>query len=100
MTTIKEKEGQTTQWSKEKEGQTTQRSKEKEGQTTQWSKEKGQKNKQQSTQNATTKTNDRATQTTRTTWGELRYSGGISISISTSGTRRVTRVTNLAINNE
>jgi hypothetical protein len=59
-----------------------------EEQTTQWPKEKGQKDKQQST-NITHKTKDRVTRTPLKTGGELRCSGRVSSSCSTSDTRRV-----------
>ena len=55
-------------------------------QTTQWPKEKGQKDKQRSTKH-TYKTKDRVTRTPQKTGGELRYSGRVSSSCSTSGTR-------------
>ena len=42
----------------------------------------------------THKTKDRVTQTLRKTGGELRCSGRVSSSCSTSGTRRVNLVTN------
>ena len=64
-----------------------------EGQKTQRQKEKGQKDKQWST-NHTHKTKDRVTGTLLKTEGELRCSGRISSSCSTSGTRRVNIVTN------
>jgi hypothetical protein len=84
-------EGQTTQWPKD-EGQTTQWPKD-EGQTTQWPKDEGQKNKQRSTKH-THKTKDRVTRTPLKTGGELRSSGRVGGSSSTSGTCRVTLVTN------
>jgi hypothetical protein len=58
-----------------------------EEQTTQWPKEKGQKDKQRSTKH-TYKTKDRVTRTPLKTGGELRSSGRVSSSCSTSGTRR------------
>ena len=57
-----------------------------EEQTTQWPKEKGQKDKQRSTKH-TYKTKDRVTRTPLKTGGELRSSGRVSSSCSTSGTR-------------
>ena len=60
-----------------------------EEQTTQWPKEKVQKDKQRSTKH-THKTKDRVTRTPIETRCELRCSGRVSISCSTSGTRRVT----------
>ena len=71
----------------------------KEEQTTQWSKEKVQKDKQRSTKH-TYKTKDRVTQTPVKTGGELRCSGKVSSSCSTSGTRRVNLVTNPVISRE
>jgi hypothetical protein len=71
----------------------------KEEQTTQWSKEKVQKDKQRSTKH-TYKTKDRVTQTPVKTGGELRCSGRVSSSCSTSGTRRVNLVTNPVISRE
>ena len=59
-----------------------------EKQTTQWPKEKVQKDKQRSTKH-THKTKDRVTRTPLKTEGELRCSGTVSSSCSTSGTRRV-----------
>ena len=64
-----------------------------EEQTTQWSKEKGQKDKQRSTKH-TNKTKDRVTRIPLKTSGELRCSGRVNSSRSTSGTRRVYLVTN------
>ena len=58
-----------------------------EEQTTQWPKEKGQKDKQRSTKH-TYKTKDRVTRTPLKTGGELRSSGRLSSSCSTSSTRR------------
>ena len=59
-----------------------------EEQTTQWSKERVQKDKQRSTKHAH-KTKDRVTRTPLKTGGELRWSGRVSSSCSTIGTRRV-----------
>ena len=59
-----------------------------EEQTTQWLKEKVQKDKQRSTKH-TYKPKDRVTRTPLKTGGELRCSGRISCSCSTSDTRRV-----------
>jgi hypothetical protein len=70
-----------------------------EEQTTQWPKEKVQKDKQRSTKH-TYKTRDRVTQTPLKTGGELRCSGRVSSSCSTSGTRRVYLVTNPVISRE
>jgi hypothetical protein len=56
-------------------------------------KKKGQNDKQRSTKH-THKTKDRITRTPLKTGGELRCSGRISSSCSTSGTRRVNLVTN------
>jgi len=67
-----------------------------EEQTTQWTKEKGQKDKQRSTKH-TYKTKDRVTRTPLKTGAELRCSGRVSSSCSTSGTRRVILVTNPVI---
>ena len=64
-----------------------------EEQTIQWPKEKAQKDKQRSTKH-TYKTKDRVTQTPLKTRGELRCSGKVGSSCSTSGTRRVNLVTN------
>ena len=64
-----------------------------EEQRTQWSKEKVQKDKQRSTKH-TYKTKDRVTWTPLETGGELRCSGRIDSSCSTSDTRRVNLVTN------
>ena len=58
-----------------------------EEQTTQWPKEKVQKDKQRSTKH-THKTKDRVTRTPLKTEGEMRCSGRVSSSCSTSGTRR------------
>jgi hypothetical protein len=70
-----------------------------EEQTTQWPKEKVQKDKQRSTKH-TYKTKDRVTWTPLITAGELRCSGSVSGSCSTSGTRRVNLVTNPVISRE
>jgi hypothetical protein len=59
-----------------------------EGQTTQWPKEKGQKDKQRSTK-YTHKTKEHATLTSLKIWGELRFTGRVGSSCSTSDTRRV-----------
>ena len=67
-----------------------------EEQTTQWPKEKVQKDKQRSTKH-TYKTKDRVTRTPLKTGGELRFSGRVGISCSTSGTRRVNIATNPVI---
>ena len=65
-------------------------------QTTQWPKEKVQKDKQRSTRH-TYKTNDRVTRTPLKTGGELRCSGRVSSSCSTSDTCHVNLITNLVI---
>ena len=70
-----------------------------EEQTTQWPEEKGQKDKQRSTKH-TIKTKDRVTRTPIKTGVELRCSGRVSSSCSTSGTRRVNLVTNPVISHE
>ena len=70
-----------------------------EEQTTQWSKEKVQKDKQQSTKH-THKAKDLVTQTPIKTGGELRWSGRVFSSCSTSGTLRFNLVTNPVINHE
>ena len=70
-----------------------------EEQTTQWPKETVQKDKQRSTK-LIYKTNDRVTRTPVKTSGELGCSGRVSISCSTSGTRRVNLVTNPVIGRE
>ena len=70
-----------------------------EEQTTQWPKEKVQKDKQRSTKH-THKTKNRVTRTALKTGGELRCSGRLSSSCSTSGTRRVNIVTNPVIRHE
>jgi hypothetical protein len=61
-----------------------------EEQTTQWPEEKAQKDKQRSTKH-TQKTKDRITRAPLKTGGELKCSGRVSSSCSTSGTRRVNR---------
>ena len=70
-----------------------------EEQTTQWPKEKVQKDKQRSTKH-TYKTKDRVTWTPLKTGGELRCSGRVSSSCSTSGTRRVNLVKHPVISRE
>jgi hypothetical protein len=70
-----------------------------EEQTTQWPKEKVQKDKQRSTKHIY-KTKDRVTRTPLKTRGELRCSGRVSSSCSTSDTRRVNLVTNPVISHE
>jgi hypothetical protein len=70
-----------------------------EEQTTQWPKEKVQKDKQRSTKQIY-KTKDRVTRTPLKTRGELRCSGRVSSSCSTSDTRRVNLVTNPVISHE
>ena len=70
-----------------------------EEQTTQWPKENVQQDKQRSTKH-TYKTKDRVTRTPLTTGGELRCSGRVSSSCSTSGTRRVNLITNPVISRE
>ena len=70
-----------------------------EEQTTQWPKEKVQKDKQRSTKH-TYKTKDRVTRTPLKIGGELRCSGRVSSSCSSSGTRRVNLVTNPVISRE
>ena len=62
-------------------------------------KEKVQKDKQRSTKH-THKTKVRVTRTPLKTGGELRCSGRVGISCSTSGTRRVNLVPNLVISHE
>ena len=102
-------EEQTTQWSKEK-GQKDKKSLKipkggnqnpyiGEEQTTQWPKEKGQKDKQRSTK-YTHNSIDRVTRTSLKTGGELRCSGRIYSSCSTSDTRRVNLVTSPVISHE
>jgi len=61
--------------------------------------EKVQKDKQRSTKH-THKTKDRVTRNPLKTGGELRCSGRVNSSCSTSGTRRVNLVTNPVINHE
>ena len=68
-------------------------------QTTQWPKEKELKDKQRSTKHAH-KTKYRETHTPLKTGGELRCSGRVSSSCSTSDTRRVNLVTNPVISHE
>ena len=70
-----------------------------EEQTTQWPKEKVQKDKQRSTKH-TYKTKDRVTRTPLKTEGELKCSGRVSSSCSTTGTRRVNLVTDPVIRRE
>ena len=70
-----------------------------EEQTTQWPKGKVQKDKQRSTKH-TYKTKDRVTRTPLKTRGELRCSGRVGSSCSTSDTRRVNLVTNPVISHE
>ena len=70
-----------------------------EEQTTHWPKEKVQKDKQRSTKH-TYKTKDRVTRTPLKTGGELRCSGKVGSSCSTSGTRRVNLVTNPVVSRE
>ena len=70
-----------------------------EEQTTQWRKEKVQKAKQRSTKH-THKTKDRVTWTPLKTGGELRCSGRVSSSCSTTGTRFVNLITNPLISQE
>jgi hypothetical protein len=70
-----------------------------EEQTTQWPKENEQKDKQWSTKHIH-KTKDRVTRTPLITMGELRCPGRISSSWSTSGSRRVSLVTNPVISDE
>ncbi len=59
-----------------------------EEQKTQWTNKKVQKDKQRSTKH-THEIKDRVTQTPLKTGGELKCSGRVSSSCSTSGTRRV-----------
>ena len=70
-----------------------------EEQTTQWSKENVQKDKQRSTKH-TYKTKARVTRTPLKTGGELRCSGMVYNSCSTSGTRRVNLDTNPMISHQ
>jgi len=60
---------------------------------------KRKKDKQRSTKH-THKTKDRLTRTPLKTWGELRCSGRVGSSCSTSGTRRVNIVTNQVASHE
>jgi hypothetical protein len=71
----------------------------KDEQTTQWQKEIVQKDKQRSTKHAH-QTKDRVTLTRLIPEGELRCSGRVSSSCSTSGTRRVNLVTSPVISHE
>jgi len=68
-------------------------------QTTQWPKEIVQKDKQRPTKH-THKTKDRVTRTPLKVGGELRCSGRVSSSCSTSDTCRVNLITNLVISHE
>ena len=70
-----------------------------EGQKTECPKEKGQKDKQRSTKHYTKNKQSSNTNSTKTS-GELVRSGRESSSCSTSGTRRVTLVTNPVISYE
>jgi hypothetical protein len=70
-----------------------------EEQTVQWSKQKVQKDKQRSTKHAY-KTKDRVTRTPLKSGSELRCSGRVGSSCSTSDTRRVNLVTNPVICHE
>ena len=70
-----------------------------EEQTTQWPKEKVQKNKQRSTKH-THKTKDRITRTPLKTGVELRCSGRVGSSCSTSSTGLVNLVRNPVISHE
>jgi hypothetical protein len=70
-----------------------------EEQTTQWPKENVQRDKQRSTKH-TYRTKNRVKRTQQKTGGELRCSGRVSSSCSTSGTRRVNLVTNPVISRE
>jgi len=63
------------------------------GQTTQWPNEKGQKDKQRSTKH-THKTKDRVTRTPLKTVDELRCSGRVGNSCSTSDIRRLIELQN------
>ena len=67
--------------------------------TTQWPREKVQKDKQRSTKH-TYKTKDRVTRTPLKTGGELRCSGRVNSSCSTSDTRRFNLVTTPVISHE
>jgi hypothetical protein len=68
-------------------------------QTTQWPKEKVQKDKQRSTKH-TYKTKDRVTRTPLKTGDELRCSGRVTSTCSSSGTPRVNLVTSPIISHE
>jgi hypothetical protein len=70
-----------------------------EEETTQWQKQKVQKDKQRSTKH-TYKTKDRVTRTPLKPGGELRCSGRVSSSCSTSDTGRVNLVTKPVISRE
>ena len=70
-----------------------------EEQTTQWSKVKVQKDKLRPTKH-TYKAKDRITRIPLNTGGELRCSGRVGSSCSTSDTRRVNLVTNPGISHE
>ena len=70
-----------------------------EEQTKQWTKEKVQKDKQRSTKH-THKTKDLVTRAPLRRGGELRCSGRVSSTCSTSGIRRVNLVTNPVISHE
>jgi hypothetical protein len=70
-----------------------------EWQTIQWPKEKVPKDKQRSTKH-THRTKDRATRTPLKTGDELRCSGRVSSSCSTSGTRRVYLIIDTVISHE
>ena len=71
----------------------------KEGQTTQWPKEKGQKDNND-LPTITHKAKDQTTRTPLKTGDELRCSGRVISSCSTSATRRVNLVTNPVISHE
>jgi len=70
-----------------------------EKQTTQWPKEKVQKDKQRSTKHSH-KNKDRVTRTPLKTGGGLWFSGRVSSSCLTSGTRRFNLVTNMVTSHE
>jgi len=70
-----------------------------EEQTTQWPKENVQRDKQRFTKH-TYKTKDRVTRTPLKSGGELRCSGRVSSSCSTSDTRHFNLVTNPMISHE
>jgi hypothetical protein len=70
-----------------------------EWQTTQWPREKGQNDKQRSTKHGTENKWSGNTNLTKT-WGELRCSGRVISSWSTSGTLRITFVINPVISHE